>query len=139
MPDNIFSDRREAIENYKNGISYREIGFAKNYGGNKVNKPKVIVICGSLRFQDEQMRQADRLELEGNAVISVVYPAPGKDKDDLTPEQGEMLGKMHNYKIGLADAIFVVNPGGYIGNATRAEIEHAKSLGKEIMYLEQPQ
>ena len=104
-----------------------------------MKKPKVIIISGSLRFQDEQMRQAERLELEGNAVISVIYPAPGKAKDELTKEQIEMLGKMHNYKIGLADAVFVVNPNGYIGNSTRSEIEHAKSLGKEIIYLEQPQ
>lgn len=39
-------------------------------------------------------------------------------------------------KIQLADALYVVNVDGYIGKSTRSEIEFAKQLGKEIIYLE---
>ena len=44
------------------------------------------------------------------------------------------LNKMHQEKIKISDAIFVVNIDGYIGNSTKKEIEFAKSLGKEIIY-----
>ena len=36
-----------------------------------------------------------------------------------------MLDDMHLRKIDLADEIFVINPGGYIGTSTRREIEYA--------------
>jgi hypothetical protein len=39
-------------------------------------------------------------------------------------------------KIELADSILVLNVGGYIGDSTRAEIEHAMRLGKVVRYLE---
>ena len=43
---------------------------------------------------------------------------------------------MHKEKIKISDTIYVVNVGGYIGTSTKSEIEYAKSLGKEILYLE---
>jgi hypothetical protein len=36
----------------------------------------------------------------------------------------------------MADAIMVVNIGGYIGSSTRSEIEYAKMKGKDIYYWE---
>lgn len=36
----------------------------------------------------------------------------------------------------MSDAIYVVNVNGYIGDATKKEIEYAKSLQKEILSLE---
>lgn len=49
----------------------------------------------------------------------------------------EMLDDMHKRKIDMANEIFVVNKGGYIGSSTKSEIEYAKSIGKNIRYLEQ--
>ena len=46
------------------------------------------------------------------------------------------MGELHFQKIEMSDAIFVVNVDGYIGESTRKEIEYAKSLDKEVMYLE---
>ena len=43
---------------------------------------------------------------------------------------------MHKRKIDMADAIYVINVGGYIGESTRSEIEYATRHGKEIFYLE---
>ncbi len=37
----------------------------------------------------------------------------------------------------MADEIFVVNVGGYIGSSTRSEIEYAIVHGKPVRYLEQ--
>ena len=48
----------------------------------------------------------------------------------------EMLDDMHKRKIDMADEIFVINVGGYIGASTRSEIEYAKATGKPVNYLE---
>ena len=37
----------------------------------------------------------------------------------------------------MADEIFVVNVGGYIGSSTRSEIEYAEASGKPVRYLEE--
>ena len=49
-----------------------------------------------------------------------------------------MLDKMHFQKIDMADEIFVINVGGYIGESTRREIAHATDKGKKVNYLEMP-
>ena len=43
---------------------------------------------------------------------------------------------MHKRKIDMADEIFVINVGGYIGSSTKHEIEYAKSKNKKVNYLE---
>ena len=48
-----------------------------------------------------------------------------------------MLDDMHRRKIDMADYIYVINVGGYIGESTRAEIEYAKMYDKEVKYLEE--
>ena len=48
----------------------------------------------------------------------------------------EMLDDMHLRKIDMADDIFVINVGGYIGESTRREISYAEQTGKNIKYLE---
>jgi hypothetical protein len=36
----------------------------------------------------------------------------------------------------MADEIFVINVGGYIGSSTRSEIDYATNTGKVVSYLE---
>ena len=48
----------------------------------------------------------------------------------------EMLDDMHKRKIDMADSIYVINVGGYIGESTKSEIEYARKHGKKIDYLE---
>ncbi len=43
---------------------------------------------------------------------------------------------MHKRKIDMADEIYVINVGGYIGESTRSEIEYAKKNGRAVNYLE---
>ena len=43
---------------------------------------------------------------------------------------------MHLRKIDLADEIFVINVGGYIGESTKREIAYATKTSKKINYLE---
>lgn len=94
---------------------------------------KIITICGSLKFQKEMIEIAEEMELKGNCVLPVIYPAR-ENKDAYTKEEFEMFDKMHKEKIKLSDAILVVNVQNYIGESTKREIEFAKSLGKEILY-----
>ena len=44
---------------------------------------------------------------------------------------------MHLRKIDLADEIFVINVGGYIGESTRSEIAYAEKTGQKVRYLEE--
>ena len=95
---------------------------------------KVITICGSLKFESEMKYWSERLELDGNCVLSVIYP--NREKDNYTQEEIDNLTSGHKKKIDLSDAIFVINKGGYMGNSVKSEIEYAKTHHKEILFLE---
>lgn len=105
---------------------------------------RVITLCGSTRFKDEFIEAQKRLTLEGNIVISVgLFGHSGDnevwenmDEGTLTKTK-EMLDDMHKRKIDMADEIYVINVGGYIGESTRSEIEYAFKAGKVIRYLEE--
>ena len=111
-----------------------------------VGKYKVITLCGSTRFKDAFMEAQKRLTLEGNIVISVgLFGHSGdnevwEDMDEGTlTRTKEMLDDMHKRKIDMADEIFVINVGGYIGSSTRSEIDYAKAIGRPVRYLEELQ
>ena len=93
---------------------------------------KTITLCGSLRFQKEMMKVAEEMALKGNCILTPVYPVLENSKR--TEEQMQKLKEAHFKRIELSDAILVVNVNNYIGNSTNLEIEHAKKLGKEILY-----
>ena len=102
-----------------------------------VGKFKVITLCGSTRFKDQFLEAQKRLTLAGNIVISVGLFGNSGDDEVWTKGTKEMLDDMHKRKIDMADGIYVINVGGYIGESTRSEIEYARSRGKTIEYLEQ--
>ena len=93
---------------------------------------KVITLCGSLKFQKEMMIVAEKMALEGNCILTPVYPT--LDNIERTEEQLIKLKEAHFKRIELSDAILVVNVNNYIGNSTNLEIEYAKKLEKEIIY-----
>lgn len=103
-----------------------------------VGKFKVITLCGSTRFKTEFLDAQKRLTLDGNIVISVGLFGHSGDDEVWTEGTKELFDNMHKRKIDMSDAIYVINPGGYIGESTRSEIDYAKANGKEIMYLENP-
>ena len=106
---------------------------------------EIITLCGSTRFKDEFMEVQKRLTLEGNIVICVgLFGHSGDqevwenmDEGTLTKTK-EMLDDMHKRKIDMADSIYVINVGGYIGDSTRSEIDYAEAHGKKVIYLEEP-
>lgn len=108
-----------------------------------VKNYKVITLCGSTRFKDDFMRVQKELTLKGNIVISVgLFGHSGDDEvwdgmdEGTLSKTKEMLDDMHKRKIDMADEIFVINVGGYIGDSTRSEIEYAVKNGKKVNYLE---
>jgi len=96
---------------------------------------KVITLCGSTRFRDEFISEQKRLTLEGNIVISVGLFGHSGDNEALSENIKRMLDDMHLRKIDMADEIFVINPGGYIGESSRREIEYATRNNKTVKYL----
>ena len=82
------------------------------------------------------MEVQKRLSLAGNIVISVGLFGHSGDNEVWNDGVKEMLDDMHKRKIDMADGIFVINVGGYIGSSTRSEIQYAQEHGKTIEYLE---
>ena len=80
--------------------------------------------------------------MKGHIVLSVgvnlkmEIPDGGHVGEALGPEVKEMLDDLHKRKIDLADEVFVLNVGGYIGESTRSEINYAIAHGKPVRYLE---
>ena len=108
-----------------------------------VKNYKVITLCGSTRFKDEFMKAQKDLTLKGNIVISVgLFGHSGDNEVWENMDEGtltrtkEMLDDMRKRKIDMADEIFVINVGGYIGDSTKSEIEYAIKCGKKVNYLE---
>ena len=111
-----------------------------------VKNYKVITLCGSTKFKDDFLKVQKELTLKGNIVISVgLFGHSGDnevwenmDEGTLTKTK-EMLDDMHKRKIDMADEIYVINVGGYIGESTKSEIEYAIKTGKKVNYLEERQ
>lgn len=104
-----------------------------------VGNYKVATLCGSTRFKDAFMEAQKRLTLKGNIVISVgLFGHSGDDEvwdgmdEGTLSKTKEMLDDMHKRKIDMADEIYVINVGGYIGDSTRSEIEYATMTGKAV-------
>lgn len=97
-------------------------------------KNKIITICGSLKFQEEIIKTAINLELEGYTVLIPIIPVT--NNLSLTSEEKTILGQIHKERIKISDAIYVVNLNNYIGSSTKSEIEYAQKLNKEIIYYQ---
>jgi len=72
-------------------------------------------------------------------VISLgMFGLPDLPGYDWTADPSDLkgrLGGVHLHKIRIADEVYVVDPGGYLGESTRREIAYAESLGKPVRYL----
>ena len=108
-----------------------------------VGNYKVVTLCGSTRFKEQFMEAQKRLTLEGNIVISVGLFGHAGDQEvwdgmdeGMLSKTKEMLDDMHKRKIDMADEIYVINVGGYIGDSTRSEIQYAEEHGKTVRYYQ---
>ena len=93
---------------------------------------KVITICGSLKYQNIMMEEAQKLTMEGNCVLTPTYPVIKDYK--ISQEEMNNLKESHLKRIELSDAIYVLNVDNYIGESISIEIDYATILNKEIIY-----
>jgi hypothetical protein len=100
---------------------------------------KVITLCGSIKFEAEFAEVNRRLTMEGCVVISLgMFSLPDQPGYDWTAASSDLKGRLagvHFRKIRMADEVYIVDPGGYVGESTRREIAYAESLGKPVRYL----
>ena len=94
----------------------------------------VVTLCGSMRFADEMVRLEGELTLAGHVVLRPVSLDLSRE---LTDEDRATLDRVHLQKVAMADEVLVVNVAGYVGESTRAEIEHARALGIPVRYAEE--
>lgn len=110
--------------------------LVRDFGG---ARPVIVVLCGSTRFKDEINAVNARLTLAGKLVISLGLfghvDMPDRDWTTNGSDAKRLLDELHKRKIDLADQVFIVNVGGYIGESTRSEIEYAEKIGRPIEYL----
>lgn len=100
----------------------------------RLDRPRIICLCGSTRFIREFSEHYARLTDEGCIVLTVGRVVPQHEQH---LERKRKLDELHLRKIDLADEVFVINVCGYIGESTSNEITYAEKLGKPIKYLEE--
>lgn len=96
-------------------------------------KPNIVCLCGSTKFLETFHKKNAEFTLQGAIVLSV---GVSTQSENLAPEKKAMLDELHLRKIDLADIVYVINIGGYVGPSTANEINYATKKGKLIMYLE---
>lgn len=93
---------------------------------------KIVTICGSMKFENEMKKVAFILETKHDmSVLQCVY---NEDRSELGEDEIAALNSAHLKKIELADAVYVVDFHGYIGEQVKKEIAFARKLGKEVIF-----
>jgi hypothetical protein len=106
------------------------------------DRPTIVCLCGSTRFYDEFQQANYDFTMQGQIVLSVGFYPHAKSEHGHGEGVGHdsvekvALDELHKRKIDLADEVYVLNVGGYIGDSTRSEIEYAESIGKPVRFLE---
>ena len=101
--------------------------------------PRIVCLCGSTRFMNAFFEAGWNFTLRGYIVLSVgvCKHAEHHGAEALGQNVADRLDELHLRKIDLADEVYVLNVGGYIGSSIRKEIEYAESLSMPIKYLEE--
>ena len=85
-----------------------------------------------MKFENEMKKVAFILETKHNmSVLQCVY---NEDRSELGEDEIAALNSAHLKKIELADAVYVVDLHGYIGEQVKKEIAFARKLGKEVIF-----
>ena len=105
-----------------------------------IDRPEIVCLCGSTRFYDEFQAANYDLTMLGKIVLSVGFYPHAKalhgHGEGVGHDSAEKvaLDELHKRKIDLADRVYVINIGGYIGESTRSEIDYALAHGKPVDY-----
>jgi len=98
-------------------------------------RPVVVCLCGSTKFR-EAFRRVNRQETLAGKIVLAPGCFQGDDDVDWSSEVKQRLDELHLRKIDLADVVYILNVGGYIGQSTRQEIAYARQQGKRVRWLE---
>lgn len=116
--------------------------LAADFNPNPIDRPKIVTLCGSIRFYKTFTEASLKETLEGRMVFSIgaatntdeVHFAHLEELEWL--RRKDQLDTLHYWKVLFADEILVLNVGGYIGESTHAEMVIAKRFNKPIRYWE---
>ncbi len=97
--------------------------------------PHIICLCGSTSFRTAFEEANLQLTLAGHIVLTV--GGFGHSGHTITDDQKVELDELHLEKIDMADAILVLDVGGYIGESTRREMAYALYMNKPIFMMQQ--
>jgi len=98
--------------------------------------PEIVTLCGSTKFKEQFLEIQKKLSLEGKIVISVGLFGHADNESEAWKNK-ETLDRVYLKKMDLADSIYVIDVGGYVGESTRREIEYAQSHNKKIKFYSQ--
>jgi hypothetical protein len=120
--------------------------LSEKIASGELSRPKIICLCGSTKYADIHAINKWELEQTGNTICLMISYIPRwyadqqgyKEPDHIGEQAGvkSKLDELHLRKIDLADEIFVINVGGYIGESTYNEICYAKKNNKPVKFLE---
>jgi len=103
-----------------------------------INNAKKVCYCGSIRVALWAFKKAEYISV----IKGEIALMPSCMHVDIEREYGSgseykiASDENHKRKIDIADEVFILNVGGYIGESTRSEIDYALSIGKPVRYLE---
>lgn len=107
-----------------------------------MDKPKVVVLCGSSRFIDLVAVCGWVIERDEQAITMGMHLLPQWYCDELADHHqaeaegvADAMDNLHLRKIDMADEIFVVNPENYIGSSCTNEIRYATEKGLPVRYF----
>ncbi len=102
----------------------------------------IVCLCGSTRFSEAYQRANIEETVAGRIVLTIGCDMrsdaelfAGKSVEELAALK-DGLDALHLDKIAMADEVFILNVGGYIGDSTRRELAYARRLGKRVRFLE---
>lgn len=97
----------------------------------RLSIPRIVVICGSMRFEADMQAEARAVSVAGKIVV-MPHVNTKLWHSDAVAKVKPALDDLHRAKIRLADEVLVVGP--YIGDSTRAEIAYARQMGKPLRF-----
>lgn len=97
----------------------------------EIERPKVVCLCGSLRFPELFASERRRL-----TALGIIVLAPEPVDGEVSALARAALGELHLRRIDLSDEVRIVSDGGHIGDATRREIQYARATGKSLTAVE---
>jgi hypothetical protein len=105
-----------------------------------------VTISGSFRKHlDYILKIKDQLASDGTIVLSPRFTKPNNPGEEFVVFTGEegasplQLERHHLDSIDSSDALIVCDPNGYVGASALIEIGYATSMGKRIIFTEQPE